>query len=77
MHVKHLGERIESKPDVMLGKPVFRGTRIPVYVVLDLLDAGATPEEIVDDYEILTLEDVDAAIVFRNQQAHNVTVRAL
>lgn len=77
MHAKHLGERIESKPDVMLGKPIFRGTRIPVYIVLDLLDAGATPEEIVDDYEILTLEDVDAAIVFRNQQAHNVTVRAL
>jgi uncharacterized protein (DUF433 family) len=77
MHAKELGERIESKPDVMLGKPVFRGTRIPVYVVLDLLDAGATPEEIVDDYEILTLEDVEAAIAFRNQQARNVNVRAL
>lgn len=33
--------RIESNPQVMLGKPVFRSTRIPVYVVLDLLSAGA------------------------------------
>lgn len=74
---QHLLDRIESKPGVMLGKPVFHGTRIPVYVVLDLLDAGTSPEEIVDDYEVLTLDDVRAAVAFRELQTANVTVRAL
>ncbi|MCC6791028.1 MAG: DUF433 domain-containing protein [Thermomicrobiales bacterium] len=73
----HETERIEVNPEIMLGKPVFRGTRIPVYVVLDLLSAGASPSEIVDDYPSLSLEDVDAAVVYRDLVGANVIERAL
>ena len=70
-------ERIVTKPDVMLGKPVFRGTRIPIYVVLDLIDAGVDQREILLDYPPLTAEDIAAAIEFRRDTERNVTVRAL
>lgn len=55
-------KRIVVDPKVLVGKPVIRGTRIPVYLILQLLEAGKTIDEIVDDYPILTPEDVKAAI---------------
>ena len=42
-----LPDRIEANPDIMGGKPVIRGTRIPVALVLDKLGAGMTPEAII------------------------------
>lgn len=39
-------ERIEIRPDVMFGKPVIRGTRVPVELILRKLAAGESPEEI-------------------------------
>lgn len=56
--------RIEAKTDVCHGKPRIRGTRIMVSVVLDNLAEGLTPEEIVEEYPPLTLEDVRAAISY-------------
>jgi uncharacterized protein (DUF433 family) len=56
--------RIVSDPAVLSGKPIIRGTRVPVYIVADLAAAGYTPEAIVDDYPDLTIEDVEAAISF-------------
>lgn len=57
-------ERIEMNPDIMGGKPVVRGTRIPVELVLRKLGAGMTPEAIVADHPRLTLEDIQAAQAF-------------
>jgi uncharacterized protein (DUF433 family) len=57
-------ERIVRDPDVLLGKPIVRGTRVPVYIIVGLVENGQTSEEIVDDYPDLTIEDVDAAIAF-------------
>lgn len=57
-------ERIEINPDVMGGKPVIRGTRVPVETVLRKLGAGMTPEAIVDDHPRVTLEDIRAAQSF-------------
>jgi uncharacterized protein (DUF433 family) len=47
-------ERIEMNPDVMGGKPVVRGTRIPVELVLRKLGAGMSPETILADHPRLT-----------------------
>ena len=60
-------------PQIQHGKPCFRGTRIPVYVVLELLEAGTKPEEIVgqDYYPGLTLEHVRAALHFAAEYAKN------
>jgi uncharacterized protein (DUF433 family) len=54
-------ERIEINPRVMGGKPVIRGTRVPIETVLGKLQAGMTAEEIVADHPRLTPEDVRAA----------------
>jgi len=57
-------ERIESDPGILLGKPVIKGTRIPVYLILELLGAGYSPEKVVETYPSLTLDDVKAAIQY-------------
>lgn len=57
-------ERITVNPKVMVGKPVIRGTRLTVEFVINLLAHGATPEEILDEYEGLTLEDIQACLLF-------------
>jgi uncharacterized protein (DUF433 family) len=54
-------QRIETRPDVMFGKPVIRGTRIPVELILRKLAAGQSPEEILRQHPRLTLEDIRAA----------------
>ena len=58
-------------PQIHHGKPCFRGTRIPVYVVLELLEGGIAPEAIVgaDYYPELTLEHVRAALHFAAEYA--------
>ena len=53
--------RIEMSPDVMNGKPVVRGTRIPLELVLRKLGAGISPEAILLDHPRLTLDDIQAA----------------
>ena len=57
-------ERIEINPDIMGGKPVIRGTRIPVETVLRKLGAGMAVEAILADHPRLTREDVLAAQAF-------------
>lgn len=56
--------RIEIDPQIMGGKPVIRGTRIPVEMVVRKLDAGMTPEAVVRDHPRLTLKDVQVAQAF-------------
>lgn len=68
---------IVSDPAVMLGEPTFAGTRMPVYTVLDLIDAGLDPAEIVDDYPALSLDDIEAALAFRRAANDAVIERTL
>ena len=57
-------ERIEINPDVMLGKPVIRGTRIPVELILQKLSEGASEADLLDAYPRLTKEDIQAALAY-------------
>jgi uncharacterized protein (DUF433 family) len=57
-------ERVEINPDIMNGKPVIRGTRVPVELVLRKLGAGLSPESILGDHPRLTLDDIHAAQAF-------------
>jgi uncharacterized protein (DUF433 family) len=56
--------RIEINPQVMMGKPVIRGTRITVELILNKLGDGATERELLEDYPHLTPEDLRAAIAY-------------
>lgn len=60
---EELLKRITVDPKVMTGKPVIKGTRITVDLILELLAAGMTPEEIAKDYNI-GIEDVRAALLY-------------
>jgi uncharacterized protein (DUF433 family) len=57
-------ERIEMNPDIMGGKPVVRGTRVPVELILRKLGAGMSPESILVDHPRLTRDDIRAAQAF-------------
>lgn len=61
---QQLLERITLNPKVMVGKPVIKGTRLTVEYILNLLAHGATPEEIIKEYQGLTQQDIQACILF-------------
>lgn len=54
-------DRIEINPKIMMGKPVIKGTRIPVYVILNLLAEGYGFEKIKKEYPDLIKKDILAA----------------
>ena len=57
-------DRIEINPKIMVGKPVIKGTRIPVELILKMLSQGITTEEILGEYPQLTKEDIQAALAY-------------
>ncbi len=57
-------ERIVRDPAVLVGKPVVRGTRIPVSLILNYIEHGRSIEELLDDFPVLTKEDVEAAVAY-------------
>jgi uncharacterized protein (DUF433 family) len=68
-------DRIEINPKVMMGKPVIRGTRIPVELILRKLSEGAKERELLEAYPRLTKEDIQAAIRYAaDTLAHEDTV---
>lgn len=70
-----MAKKIVRNPKIMLGKPCFEGTRIPIYLVLELLGQGATPEEIVvNHYPTLTKADVLEAVRYAAEFAEKTPV---
>ena len=70
-----LADRIEVDPKIMLGKPVIRGTRIPVELILRKLSEGASEADLLDAYPRLTTEDIHAALAYAAEAvAHEETI---
>ncbi len=68
-------DRIEINPKIMLGKPVIRGTRITVELVLRKLAEGATEDDLLDAYPHLKKQDLHAAMAYAaDTLAHEETV---
>ena len=68
-------DRIEINPKVMMGKPVIRGTRIPVELILRKLSEGAKERELLEACPRLTKEDIQAAIRYAaDTLAHEDTI---
>lgn len=60
-------DRIEIDPRVCNGKPVIRGTRIPVSVILEQVAEGISWTELISDYPELKQEDIKAALVYAKE----------
>jgi uncharacterized protein (DUF433 family) len=68
-------DRIEINPKVMMGKPVIRGTRLTVELILRKLSEGAGEEDLMEAYPRLTREDIQAAIRYAaDTLAHEETI---
>ena len=57
-------DRIIIDPEIMVGKPVIKGTRITVNLIIQLLANGATETEILEDYPDLKKEDIKASLLY-------------
>jgi uncharacterized protein (DUF433 family) len=55
---------VVSDPDIMGGDPVFRGTRVPVHVIAELVAKGSPPAELLESYPRLTAEMIKVAPVY-------------
>jgi uncharacterized protein (DUF433 family) len=69
--------RIVANPDVLVGKPVINGTRISVELVMDLLTAGYTAAQVVEQYDHLSLEDVHACLAYATEVIRSERVFAV
>ncbi len=71
MNENEILERITVDPGVMMGKPVIRGTRLTVGYILNLLGHGTHVDEILQEYDGLTREDVQACLLFATRSLDN------
>ena len=65
-------DRITTNPVVMVGKPVIRGTRLTVEFILNLLAHGTTTAEIIEEYDGLTQEDIQACFLFASRSIESM-----
>lgn len=60
-------ERITVDPDVLVGKPVVKGTRLAVEFIIDLLAQGWSSDELVRNYPGLTIDDIHACLAYAGE----------
>ena len=65
--MEEIADRIVIDPDVMVGKPVIKGTRIPVYLLVEFVANGMTEKEIIKEYPQLRKEDIKAALLYASK----------
>jgi uncharacterized protein (DUF433 family) len=70
-------ERIAVDPKILVGKPVVRGTRIAVELVIDLLARGYNRDQILEQYDHLTAADVQACLAYASETLRSERVYAL
>ena len=77
MNEHALLQRITCDPRVVVGKPVIRGTRLSVEFILNLLAHDSTVPEILDEYDGLTRDDIQACLLFASQSLGDTTFMPL
>lgn len=70
-------DRIEIDPRVCNGKPMIKGTRITVSVILELVAAGVSWVEVLSDYPELKQEDIQAALFYAKEFIEHSDMRAI
>jgi uncharacterized protein (DUF433 family) len=66
----NLSDRIVIDPRVLVGKPIVKGTRISVELVVDLLAKGWKEDQILDNYPNLTADDILACLAYASEVLH-------
>jgi uncharacterized protein (DUF433 family) len=69
-------DRIELNPRVCNGKPVIKGTRIPVSVLLEQIAQGESWDDLLEGYPELNKEDIKAALLYASASLEHAEVRA-
>ncbi|MHA1649352.1 MAG: DUF433 domain-containing protein [Candidatus Helarchaeota archaeon] len=69
--------RISIDPEICHGKPCIKGTRIPVYLILEMLEHGLSFKEILEEYPHITVEDIKACIRFAKALINNEEINLL
>lgn len=64
MKPANLLKRITIEPTVMLGKPVIKGTRMPIDLLVEKVAFGISIHELLEDYPFLTADDIRAALLY-------------
>lgn len=67
-------EYIESNPDIMLGKPIIKGTRITVELIIKKLAEGASHQQLLEAYPTLNAKDILAALAYAAEVISNETI---
>lgn len=57
-------ERIDINPEIMLGKPVIKGTRLPVELIVEKIAYGEQEDKILEDYPFINREDIRASLLY-------------
>jgi uncharacterized protein (DUF433 family) len=71
---EHLLSRITFDQKILAGKPIIRGLRISVAMILELLAKGATMQEILEDYPDLEMDDIYASLLYAHRLVANEEV---
>ncbi len=77
MDDQKLLERITLDPKVMVGKPVIKDTRLSVEYILNTLAHGATAADIIKEYDGVTVEDIQACLLFATRSMGDTTFMPL
>ena len=64
MKKEKLLSRIELNPKIMFGKPIVKGTRLPVELILEKLAYGESAEQIIKEYPFLVKDDIAASLLY-------------
>lgn len=74
--MEELLKRIATNPEILAGKPAIKGTRIAIYLIVELVANGLTTKEILKEYPELKQEDVKAALLYASKLLkREITVR--
>lgn len=77
MENDRLLNRISFNPRIFSGKPIIRGLRISVEMILDLLSQGVSMKEILEDYPDLELEDLRACLAYAKKVVANEEIESI
>lgn len=70
-------DNIESNPDILYGKPVIKGTRVPVDIILEKMSNGLSFQEIIHSYPDLTDKDLYACLAYASSLIRNEITKPL